>query len=249
MRWILLLFLATMLTSCIRPDPIQPARPEIHVAAASNLTGVLDELNQGFQRNTQIRVVTSFGATSELTQQIEAGAPFDILLAADVTHVDELIGKGLAKSDSKEVYAKGSLVVYAPGHPEIQSLRDLATPKPREIFIAKPELAPYGRAAVEALISAGIWNKLEAHTKYAPNISAAKQYADTGNCDAAFTALSLMGGQTTGYFVVPASLHKPIEQALCIMRSSKVTDMAKVYTSYLDSMQARAVWKKFGYVK
>ena len=64
---------------------------DLHVAAAANLSTVLPDLSAAFERQTGNHVVASFGATAQLTQQIENGAPFDVFLAADVEHIDQLI--------------------------------------------------------------------------------------------------------------------------------------------------------------
>ena len=247
MRLLIPVLLLVVSASCIRPVPGPLVPPEIHVAAASNMSRLLEEINNSFEKNTQIHVVASYGATGQLARQIEAGAPYDVFLAADVAHIDDLITKGLAPKETKEIYAKGELAVYSPGHPNLKALSDLVNPKVLDIFVAKPELAPYGAAAVEALKNAKLWDKLEAHTKYAASASAAKQYADTGNCDAAITALSLVYDKPDAVFVIDSALHKPIQQALCIMKNSKQMERAKLYTSFLTSMEARAKFKKFGY--
>ena len=47
-------------------------------------------LLQQFERETGIHPVFSFASTAQLTQQIENGAPFDLLAAADREHIDKL---------------------------------------------------------------------------------------------------------------------------------------------------------------
>src|SRR5262249_34730350 len=149
----------------------------------------------------------------------ENGAPVDVFLAADVQHIDHLVSKGIA--DSRAVYARGTLVVWAPSRADITSLRDLGKPDVKQIGCARPELAPYGAAAVQALKKEGVWNEVEPKLVYAQSISASKQFADSGNTDAAFTALSLVINSNGHYVPVDASLHDPIDQALCIVKASK----------------------------
>jgi molybdate transport system substrate-binding protein len=60
------------------------------------------------------------------------------------------------------------------------------------IAMAKPELAPYGQAALETLQKLGIWGRVQPKVVYADNISMAKQYGTSGNADAVFTAYSLV---------------------------------------------------------
>src|ERR1051326_5719549 len=94
MRRLLTLIPALMTVTC-GSRPTQPAKHEINAATAANLTRVFAELGQIFERETGIHLVTSFGATTQLAQQIEHGAPYDVFAAADTEHVDELARKGL----------------------------------------------------------------------------------------------------------------------------------------------------------
>jgi molybdate transport system substrate-binding protein len=227
-------------------------KPELHVAAAANLSNVLPELATLFEKTTGVHVVPSMGATAQLTQQIENGAPFDVFLSADVEHIAQLVSKQLVAAGTRAIYARGELVVWAPRTPAIRKLSDLTKPEVHSIAVAKPELAPYGAAAVETLKAANLWDKLEAKIVYAPSIAIAKQYADTGNAEAAFTALALTINEKGSAFAVKGfpideKLHKPIDQALGIVRASAQQKQAQAFTAFLKSSEARAIFKRFGY--
>jgi molybdate transport system substrate-binding protein len=243
--------------TCARPAAPAADEAELHVAAAANLTQVLPELAAVFERESHIHVVPSYGATAQLTQQAESGAPWDVFLAADTEHVDELVTKGLADASTRAVYARGKLVVWVPKRPDLRSLDQLAGPDVRFIVVAKPELAPYGEAAVETLKSAGLWDKTSAKIVYAPSIAIAKQFADTGNGDAAFTALALVvnpadkdaKGAVGNYFPIPENLHKPIDQAMCVMKSSTQARSAQAFFAFMKGASARAVLERYGYAQ
>ncbi|MDQ6704365.1 MAG: molybdate ABC transporter substrate-binding protein [Acidobacteriota bacterium] len=202
---------------------------------------------EAFENRTGIHVVPSFGSTAQLAQQIENGAPYDLFLAADTEHVDLLVKKGLAARRS--VYARGTLALYFPKRLDIHSLQDLVNPRARSIIIAKPELAPYGQAAVESLKSLKLWRTIQSKVVYAPNISAAKQYADTGNGDAAFTALALVIDSPKHFIAVAESLHRPIDQAMCIVKSSRGAALATAFENFLVDGEGGQVLRRFGYVK
>ena len=222
---------------------------ELHVAAAANLSTVLPDLSAVFERQTSIHIVPSLGATAQLTQQIENGAPFDVFLSADVEHLDQLIKNGFVLSRSRAIYARGQLVVWAPRQSNLHTLDDLAGANIRAIAVAKPELAPYGSAAIETLRNCGLWDKLEKKIVYAPSIAIAKQFADTGNVEAAFTALALTVGQPGNSFPVSERLHKPIDQALGIVKESKEPKNARAFTAFLASSTARDILKRYGYIQ
>src|ERR1017187_6477808 len=116
---------------------------ELHVAAAANLSTVLPDLSTAFERQTKVHIVPSLGATAQLTQQIENGAPFDVFLSADVEHIDQLIKTGFVISNTRAIYARGQLLVWAPRRPDLHTLDDLTKSDVRAIAVAKPELAPY----------------------------------------------------------------------------------------------------------
>ncbi len=90
----------------------------------------------------------------------------------------------------------GSLVLWAPSRPTISNAlaRSYAQPEAsKQVGCAQvQELAPYGAAAIQALKKEGLWTAVEPKLVYAQSISAAKQFADSGNVAAAFTALSLV---------------------------------------------------------
>ena len=233
--------------SCGVKPQLQEAPREVHVAAAANLRNVLDEIARAFQSKTGVHVVPTVGATAQLAQQIENGAPVDVFLAADTQHIDQLISKGLADRQSRAIYARGRLVLWAPTRPDIASLRDLADPKVKQIGCARPELAPYGAAAIQALKKEGIWKQVEPKLVYGQSISASKQFADSGNVAAAFTALSLVYNLPGHYVLIDDSLHDPLDQALCIVRQTTQPDLARQFRDFILSPEGRALLTRYGY--
>ena len=225
----------------------KPKVAEVHVAAAANLRNVFDDLSRAYGSKSGIMITPSFGATAQLAQQIENGAPIDLFLSADTQHVDQLISKTVANADSRAVYARGRLVLWAPSRPDIRRLADLAATNVRQVGIARPELAPYGAAAVQALKHENLWTAVEPKLVYAQSISASRQFADSGNTDAAFTAFSLIVN-TPGHFVaVDDNLYAPLDQALCLTSAGSRNAAARDFRTFLLSADAGAVFKRYGY--
>ena len=219
------------------------------VAAAANLTDVFAEVAAKFRAQTGIGVVYSFGATANLTMQAEHGAPFDVFAAADVAHVDALDKEGLLTPGSKAVYARGRLVLWTPpaSRARIGRVEDLKDDDVKIVAIANPKLAPYGAAAVEVLHRLGLWSAVEPKVVYAETISAARQFAATGNADAAFTAYSLVlraGGST---IEIPGNLHAPLDQAAGILRSSGQQNEARQFVQFLLGPRGREILGRYGY--
>ena len=223
---------------------------EILVAAASNLNGVCQELARQFEKASGIHIVHSFSSTGNLARQIENGGPFDVFASADTSHVSDLERKGFIVPASQAVYARGRLVLWTrPGTPvKINSLNELAEPRVRFIALAQPDSAPYGAAAVETLRKLGLWEKVRPKLVYAENIGMAKQYAASGNTEAAFTAYSLVIKDGGKALLVDEKMHRPIEQALGIVKRSKNPDAGRRYTQFLLSPAGVAILEAYGYL-
>jgi len=235
---------AALLCSCGAP------KAKLTVAAAANLTGVFDEVGSAFKAKTGVAVIFSFGSTAELAQQIDNGAPFDLFAAADSEHVDPLVSARKLIADSRAVYALGQLALWIPNGEQsgIRELNNLTGPRVRYIAIAQPELAPYGKATMEALGRAGLWDALKPKMVYANSISQAKQWAASGNADAAFTAYSLVLHERGTVLKIDPDLYHAIEQALAIVTSSQRIQEANQFRSFLLGPEGRTILAKSGYL-
>jgi molybdate transport system substrate-binding protein len=220
------------------------------VAAAANLTDVFGEVGGAFKAKTGVEVVFSYGSTAELAQQIDNGAPFDLFAAADTTHVDSLVSTQKVTADSRSIYALGQLVLWIPKGEQsgVRELKDLTGQQVRFIAVAQPELAPYGQATIEVLKNVGIWDVVQPKLVYANSISQAKQMAESGNADAAFTACSLVLHDRGTVLKIDPHLYHPIEQAMAIVASSPRIEEAKQFRSFLLGPDGRTILAKSGYL-
>jgi molybdate transport system substrate-binding protein len=244
-RFALLLALAT-LTGCRSDQP--QAKPELTIAAAANLTDVFKHLGPRFEADTGIHPVFSFASTAQLTHQIENAAPFDVFAAADSEHVAELDQKGMLTAGSRAVYARGVLALWIPaGRPAVERVQDLTRPDVHVIAVAKPELAPYGQATVDTLQKLGIWEQVKPKVVYAENISMAKQYGQSKNADAVFTAYSLVLHEAGKIIQVDEALHKPIDQELGIVAKSNRQEAAKKFVAFLLTGAGKVILASYGY--
>ena len=219
------------------------------VAAAANLTDAFAEVGPRFTGKTGLRVVFSFGATADLAKQIENGAPFDVFAAADTEHVEALERKGLLTANSRTLYARGRLAMWLPPGRDLnaQRIEDIVAKEFNRIAVAKPDVAPYGRATVESLQALGIWSQVEPRVIYAQNVSQARQYASTGNAEVAFIPLALVPAGAGKYVEVPETLHRPIDQSLGIIQSSASQNAARQFVEFLMSDEGQEIMVRRGY--
>ena len=184
-----------------------------------------------------------------LTRQIENGAPMDLFAAANVAYIEQLESKGLIVPGTKAIYARGRITMWTTSDSalQIRTIGDLVSPAVRRIAIANPDHAPYGLAAQQALQSAGIWDAVKPKLVYGDNIRQTLQYAETGNVDVAFVALSL-SQQSKGRFVlVPEELHQPINQGLAVIKSTHNERLAREFASFITGARGREILAKYGF--
>ncbi|MDZ4799884.1 MAG: molybdate ABC transporter substrate-binding protein [Bryobacteraceae bacterium] len=198
---------------------------ELLVAAASDLSP-LEKALKAAMPGCDVRI--SFGSSGMLAQQIRSGADFDVFLAAD-----RRFAEGLG----------GELVVYARGRIALWSSKGLKWEdlgRADRVAIANPALAPYGRAARQALERRGLWKGLEARIVFSENIRQAWQFARTGNVDAAIVSWSLAfreGGQP-----LPAEWHDVLEQTAVIPRGARHLGEAKRFIGWLVSREGQKLF-------
>lgn len=223
--------------------------PEIVVAAAANLAEAFEKLRQTFTKQTGIRVVLSFGGTADLAKQIENGAPFDVFASADTEHVDTLERAGLLTSGTRAIYARGTLVIWLPNGSPIQfeSVEDLTRKEVDRVAIAKPDIAPYGQAAVETLRALRIWDQVEPKVVYGMNVSQVKQFVSSGNAEAGFLPRALVKPGEGKYIEIGEELHRPIDQALGVIKASHSQEAARRFVDYVLSPEGQLILREYGY--
>src|SRR5262249_45668359 len=141
----------------------------------------------------------SIGSSGNFFAQIKNGAPFDVFLSADTDFPMALAKDGLADSSSLVVYAYGRLVMWS-NKPTVDvstGFKALTQPAIKRIAIANPNVAPYGRAAKEALQRAGVWDAVKPKIVFGENISQTAQFVETGNADVGLVSSGYISNATT----------------------------------------------------
>ncbi len=194
----------------------------------------------------------SAGATGKFHAQIVAGAPFQVLIAADDETPKKLIAEGHAVAGSNFTYAIGKLVLWSaqPGVVDDQGAV-LGTGRFAHLAIANPKIAPYGQAGLAVLKARGLADAVAPRLVTAESIGQAYQFVATGNAELGFVALSQVvvpGKPVTGsYWVVPASLYGEIRQDAVLLKPGEKSAAAAALLAYLKGPAAQAVIQAYGY--
>lgn len=261
MPWMLMILSSLFLAACTAgldssasaagvPNNQSTSNDPLLVAAAADLQFAFTDLGQKFTEQTGQEIEFSFGSTGNLTTQIENGAPFDILAAADIAFVDRLKEQGLIIPDTQQLYAQGHIVLVVNREAGVQAteLQDLLDPSIIRVAIANPEHAPYGKAAEEALQSAGLWDELQPKLVLGENVRQTLQFVQTGDAAVGIVALSIAEVPEVTYTLLPAELYNPLNQSMAVIKATQNEAAARAFLGFVNGPQGRPVMKKYGFL-
>lgn len=225
---------------------------EVPVAVAANFTAPMRKIAVEFERDTGHKLLLSFGSTGMLYAQIKAGAPFEVLLAADDDTPARLEKDGDGVAGSRYTYAIGKLVLWSGRKGYVDDQGEVLNKGTfRHLSLANPGLAPYGTAAVETLKALGLLAAMRPRLVTAENVGQAYQYVASGNAELGFVALSQVyrdGGIAEGSaWIVPRKYYQPIRQDALLLTRGKGRAGAAALLKYLHDDKAQAVMRGFGY--
>jgi molybdate transport system substrate-binding protein len=226
---------------------------EALVAVATNFSEVIEQLEAGFESASGHSLTVATGSTGKLYAQINIGAPFDILLAADHRRPELLEEAGLAVAGSRFTYAIGRLTLWSPDPERVAAngAETLQAGAFRKLAIANPELAPYGAAARETLAALGLLETLEEKLVMGETIGQTHALVATGNAELGFVALSYIlsprNKRPGSRWDVPLELHSPIRQDALLLMRAVDNAAARAFLEYLQNDTARGVIERFGY--
>ena len=225
---------------------------EVLVAAAANIAAPLQQMAAAFTADTGHSLRIASGATAKFAHQIRAGAPFQVLLAADAATPAQLLAEGLAVKGSAFTYAIGRLVLWSarPGWVDAYG-QVLAKGAFNHLAIAQPKTAPYGAAAMQVLRARGLEAALAPRLVTGESVAQAWQFVHSGQAELGFVALSQITrpGQAPlgSHWLVPAPLHEPIRQDAVLLLPGRDQPAALALLAWLKTPSAQALLRGWGY--
>jgi molybdate transport system substrate-binding protein len=225
---------------------------EISVAVAANFTAPMQKIAAEFEKSTGHKAQLVFGSTGKFYAQIKAGAPFQLLLAADDETPARLVKEGDGVAASQFTYAIGKLVLWSPKPGFVDDKGEvLKSGKFEHLSVANPKLAPYGLAATETLKALGLAEALQPKIVLAESIGQAQQFVVSGNAELGFVAYSQIhkdGKLIDGsYWLVPAKHYSQIRQNAVVLTKGKGSAAVDALAGFLKSKSAADIIKSYGY--
>ena len=224
----------------------------VNVAVASNFILPAQEIAKRYEQESGHQIKISSGSTGKFFAQIQHGAPFQVFLSADTETPAKLIKEGFAVAQSQKTYSVGKLVLWS-ANPDLikEGAAVLKNKRFNKLAIANPDLAPYGRAAIETLRRLDQYQPLKSKIVWGENIAQAHQFVLSGNAELGFVSASqvIHNGKVIqgSAWLVLDSLHAPILQDAVLLNKGKNSIAAQGFIDYLSTEQAREMIQQFGY--
>jgi molybdate transport system substrate-binding protein len=240
------LFLLLLLAEAGNTEPLT-------IAVASNFAGPAHELAARFENASGHDVRITTASTGKLYAQIENGAPFDVLLAADQERPQLLEASGHGVAGTRFTYAVGGLVLWSrdPALSNTDCKSQLEGLGKNRLAIANPLTAPYGTAAIQFLQADGTWTKVQTHLVYGENIAQTLHFVVSGNASLGLIASAQAKDprlpESTCHWPVPRSMHQALEQQAILLRRASDNKVAMDFLGYLRGEDAREVIIASGY--
>ncbi len=235
----------------------QESKQKLNIATAANMQFAMKELVQSFTLDTGIECEIIIGSSGKLTAQIHQGAPFDILVSADMKYPTKLYKEGLAL-EKPQIYAYGTLVLWtmkeAINLPVFSDCIPLLTSDAvKHLAVANPKTAPYGRASMEILDHYNLFERVEHKLVYGESIAQTNQFITTQAADLGFTSKSVVlhsGLQNQGKWIeIPIDLYTPISQGIILVKHAESRlSQAQKFRDFLFSPKGKEILNNFGYV-
>ena len=224
----------------------------LRVAVAANAAFVLKQLKADFMKKTGISVEVISGSSGKLATQIKNGAPYDLFLSADMGFAEDVYKAGFSSIKPK-IYASGSLIVCSSTGADLKNWKSLVTDgKSGKVAIGNPALAPYGKAAEQAMNYYHIYKKAAPQLVFGESISQVNTYVLKKAVNIGFTTESLVyelpSNSGMKWLRVDPAAYTPIHQgALLLKHANSNLANCKRFYDYLFSPAAKKIFKAYGY--
>lgn len=223
---------------------------EVVAAVAANFAAAMARIEPAFEQASGHQLIVVLGSSGKLAAQIQQGAPFDVLLSADVERPELLAKSGLGVPASRFTYAIGRLALWSPDPLAIgDGPAYLRAGTFRHLAIANPAVAPYGVAAQQVLEKLGLWSSVQDRIVRGEDIGQVYAMVASGAAEAGFVALSqTLGAATPGsHWTVPQQLYAPLKQDAILIARARANPAAQAFLDYLKSPAGREVIRSVGY--
>ena len=238
------------------------ARERLLIFAAASLKNALEVAGGEFQRDCDCVVVFSFAGTPTLARQINAGAPADIFISADLKWMDWLEKPKAILPQSRQIIAGNRLVVAVSADlsgasnnsdqaktadNSVLSVLQLAELlKGHRIAMAHPDYVPAGRYGRQALEKLNLWAQLSNRVVFGENVRLSLALVARGDVGAAIVYHSdaRIEPRVKIAYLFASDSHEPIIYPAALVKNNA---LGTKFMQFLKSERMHQIFADFGF--
>ncbi|RME65526.1 MAG: molybdate ABC transporter substrate-binding protein [Alphaproteobacteria bacterium] len=152
-------------------------------ASMARLSAALEKAYHEAHPDEELTIIV--GATSLLARQVEQGIDAHVIITANQQWMDYLGHRALIDPASRRAYLENSLVVVTPSNNREDAFDFMALAQhvnaKRLLALCGPGPVPCGTYARDALVKAGLWDRLEPHIVYGQDAAAVRHWVERGS--------------------------------------------------------------------
>ncbi len=233
---------------------------ELTVFCGAGLTGALTEIGWIYENQSNISLKFNFDGVPALRAQIEQGAYADVLISANLKHMDALKSEGFINNQTVKIFARNKVAIIVPNDnpANITDLKDLASPGVKILMGIKD--LPAGDYALMVL------EKLAADPEYGPTfkksvlgnvvsqettVNRIVSKVALGEADAGFAFISDVSPQMVGKvtrILIPDKYNVVGDFPVGVLSQSKYPYEAQSLIDVLMSNEGQNTLDKYGFI-
>ena len=219
----------------------------ITISAASSLTDVLPVIAAAFEKRfPKVKVKFNFGGSSTLVEQLNAGAPVDVIATASEPTMAKALAAGTAVAPI--LFAKNTMAIAMPaGNPaHVTALTDLARPG---VLVAICDVAvPCGAAARDLFKNANI-TVTPVTRELDVRMVLAKVVADEVDAGIVYVTDVKWARSKVTSVTIPSALNVITSYPVAAVKASGNPVAAKAFVQYLRySFSAQGILRAYGFM-
>jgi len=233
---------------------------ELTVFCGAGLTGAMSDIGRVYENATNISLQFNFDGVPALRSQIEQGAYADVLVSANIKHMNALMKEGYIDNDTVEVFARNKVAIIVPNDnpANITGLEDLAVPGVK-ILMGTKDL-PAGDYALQVLDRIASDPEFGQEYKQAVLDNVVSQETTVnrivskialGEADAGFAFISdvspEMVGKVTRIFI-PDKYNVEGDFPVGVLLQSEYPEEAQAFIDVILSNEGQAILDKYGFI-
>lgn len=245
---------AWLLAACLAALPGAPraaaGEAELLIFAAASMSDALTEVGGAFTAATGEPVAFNFAGSNILARQIEAGAPADLFISADLAQVERVERAGRSRPGERRKLLASSLVVVVPAGEATGPLTGASDLLAfRRLALADPAGVPAGVYARAWLERAGVWQRLAPRVVPALDVRAALAAVASGDVPAGVVYATDAAGSRRVRVVYRVPLEEAPEVAYYAapMAAAARHPGVEAFLRFLCAPEAAAILRRHGF--